>query len=81
MLTIWVQGFDFYSIIVKSFLDEDILMILIEFTYELDLFSYHSNLFCADMLQSSLAAARADNFYYPPEWSPKKVPKSGSIVL
>ncbi|PHU02105.1 hypothetical protein BC332_27356, partial [Capsicum chinense] len=22
--------------------------------------------------QSSLAAARADNFYYPPEWSPKK---------
>uniref|UniRef100_A0A6N2N6L7 Uncharacterized protein n=1 Tax=Salix viminalis TaxID=40686 RepID=A0A6N2N6L7_SALVM len=21
---------------------------------------------------SSLAAARADNFYYPPEWSPKK---------
>lgn len=23
--------------------------------------------------QSSLAAARADNFYYPPEWSPKKV--------
>ncbi|KAB5538252.1 hypothetical protein DKX38_015785 [Salix brachista] len=65
-------GFDFYSIIVKSFLDEDILMILIEFTYELDLFSYDSNLFCADMLQSSLAAARADNFYYPPEWSPKK---------
>lgn len=25
------------------------------------------------VLQSSLAAARADNFYYPPEWSPKKV--------
>lgn len=24
-------------------------------------------------LQSSLAAARADNFYYPPEWEPKKV--------
>ena len=24
-------------------------------------------------LQSSLAAARADNFYYPPEWSPNQV--------
>jgi hypothetical protein len=44
-------------------------------------FSYDSNLFFVDLLQSSLAAARADNFYYPPEWSPKKVPKPGSIVL
>lgn len=25
------------------------------------------------ILQSSLAAARADNFYYPPEWTPKQV--------
>lgn len=24
-------------------------------------------------LQSSLAAARADNFYYPPEWTPSQV--------
>lgn len=24
-------------------------------------------------LQSSLAAARADNFYYPPEWTPNQV--------
>ena len=24
-------------------------------------------------VQSTLAAARADNFYYPPEWDPKKV--------
>lgn len=30
-------------------------------------------------LQSSLAAARADNFYYPPEWSPKKVRVSSSV--
>ncbi|KAF9674142.1 hypothetical protein SADUNF_Sadunf10G0096900 [Salix dunnii] len=72
------MGFDFYSIIVKSFLDEDILVILIEFTDELDLFSYDSNLLCADMLRSSIAAARADNFYYPPEWSPKK--KFNSVI-
>lgn len=25
------------------------------------------------IFQSSLAAARADNFYYPPEWTPKQV--------
>jgi len=25
------------------------------------------------LLQSSLAAARADNFYYPPEWDPSQV--------
>jgi hypothetical protein len=31
------------------------------------------NLFSFAILQSSLAAARADNFYDPPEWSPKKV--------
>lgn len=24
-------------------------------------------------MQSSLAAARADNFYYPPEWTPNQV--------
>lgn len=28
------------------------------------------------IVQSSLAAARADNFYYPPEWTPKKVSMS-----
>lgn len=32
-----------------------------------------NRLFLLFSLQSSLAAARADNFYYPPEWSPKKV--------
>ncbi|KAJ6429737.1 hypothetical protein OIU84_021189 [Salix udensis] len=31
-----------------------------------------SNMFYDDVFQSTLAAARADNFYYPPEWSPKK---------
>ncbi|KAM0008508.1 putative saf4/Yju2 protein [Helianthus debilis subsp. tardiflorus] len=27
---------------------------------------------CTIIFMSSLAAARADNFYYPPEWDPKK---------
>ena len=32
-------------------------------------------------LQSSLAAARADNFYYPPEWSPNQVHFFGSCSI
>jgi hypothetical protein len=32
-------------------------------------------------LQSSLAAARADNFYYPPEWDPSQVYLLTKIVL
>jgi hypothetical protein len=28
------------------------------------------------VLQSTLAAARADNFYYPPEWTPEQVSRS-----
>ncbi len=32
-------------------------------------------------LQSSLAAARADNFYYPPEWTPNQVCFSSSCYI
>jgi hypothetical protein len=42
------------------------------FIYHLRL-HYLTEIFSLVFLQSSLAAARADNFYYPPEWSPKKV--------
>lgn len=31
--------------------------------------------------QSSLAAARADNFYYPPEWTPNQVCQSVFVML
>lgn len=34
---------------------------------------WHTELSLIGFLQSSLAAARADNFYYPPEWEPSQV--------
>lgn len=36
-------------------------------------FIQFANLTLFGFLQSSLAAARADNFYYPPEWTPNQV--------
>lgn len=34
----------------------------------------------AAFFQSSLAAARADNFYYPPEWTPNQVCQSIFVI-
>jgi len=37
------------------------------------LISWYTEFALIGLLQSSLAAARADNFYYPPEWEPSQV--------
>jgi len=55
-----------------SWLKRD-LMLLMNWPICCLLISWYTEFALIGLLQSSLAAARADNFYYPPEWEPSQV--------